>query len=323
MMADDTVDNPDEHIKTASDKFNTVSFDGTSQHQLNRREVGTEMTVYIAALMQNQTFRERLEAAHQELGQMTVIAFLNQMALRDPNGYPAFSARFQSDFGDVSPDTPLSQITSSDGRSFLSHPDYVDVVSRETLNLALRDFAETYAGNVEYDFGSKDISSGGIDCSGFVAEAFGFACPDNTFRGLSITHSHGQVDHILDQTGFVLDSSLIGHEAFEASLRGGMVIGLDTGDRSWDRGRTDGQDIRHNIDHVGFTYEAEDGTLMFAHSSGSGNGVNTMTMEAALDRYGSANFYAVDPAMMMEFGPEPDVSSDPEPTEPQVSLALL
>ncbi len=328
-MVESSIDDPETTDRLPADIFNSGGFDeitGMAMRDIQRREISSDISSYIAALMQNDNFRDSLQSAHNDFGQMTLIAFLALLQGRDPEGYADFSQRFQRDFGDdIDPGTRLSDIRSLDGQSFLTHPDYVDVVSRETLNMALRNFAETYAGNVEYDFGSKDISSGGIDCSGFVAEAFGFACPDNTFRGLSVTHSHGQVAHIFDQTGFVLDSSLIGREAFEASLRGGMIIGLDTGDRGWDRGRADGQDIRHNMDHVGFTFEREDGTLMFAHSSGSGQGVNIMTMENALDRYGSANFYAVDPAMMMELDSQPDIDPDntPDPDDPEGRLLAL
>lgn len=136
--------------------------------------------------------------------------------------------------------------------------------------------ADMISRGVTYGFGSKSGSS--IDCSGFVQDVLGRA--DNDLKsklgvdtrigGVCVTHSDGQISALRKEASF---------ETNLRSVKEGTVVGIDTGVKSWDSGRT------YGIDHIGVTYkDLKSGEMMFAQSSGSGKGVNTMPYDDWLSK---------------------------------------
>ena len=139
-------------------------------------------------------------------------------------------------------------------------------------------YAQTQAAidsGVKYGFGSKSTSSGMIDCSGWVAQmnkSFISSLNDtgtemagtNQAMKMFDAPAAGIVENLANVTGKVLRND----ELTVDSLREGMIIGEDNGDKGWDAGRYKG------IDHV--TQVVKDpvtGQMMISQSS-SGKGVN-------------------------------------------------
>lgn len=137
---------------------------------------------------------------------------------------------------------------------------------------------------VKYGFGSKNTRTGKIDCSGWVAQINKNLIGDIANQGESMAGSKkaerlfeggaaGIVENIANVTGKVMGNS----ELTADSLREGMIIGEDNGEKGWDKGRYNG------IDHI--TQVVKDpttGQLMISQSSG-GKGVNLMPASDYLD----------------------------------------
>lgn len=171
---------------------------------------------------------------------------------------------------------------------------------RQHINTGIEHAAKDGAArHVSYEFGVKDGKTS-IDCSGFVRKA-----ADSGFAHLhgkhgyhsSATHeldncSDAQVNAVFEKTGFMLDGSNVNMQ----NLKEGMVIGIDSGDHGWDRGRTRG------IDHIGTIYRDDNsGKLMFAESS-SCRGVHSTPLDQWLKNahHHHLKLYAVDLAMMAD-----------------------
>ena len=155
----------------------------------------------------------------------------------------------------------------------LSQPQYVDAAIRSALSLSIEKYTEeSIKRGVKYQMGQKDGNA--IDCSGFVAQAVAAmqrasGMTDTNYRAIFAHHSNNQVMNLARETGSLLQGDQVNLQTMKA----GMVIGIDSGDRRWDRGRT------HGIDHIGIVYMDKDsGKLMFAESRG-GVGVMTTPLE--------------------------------------------
>jgi hypothetical protein len=154
---------------------------------------------------------------------------------------------------------------------------------------------------VRYGFGDRTGTTR-IDCSGFVHNATREGYDDlQTGRGRRAstgflnTSSEGQIDAVFRATGTMIRDGEVQLDSLEA----GMIIGLDTGRKSWDRGRARG------IDHVVVTYtDSRTGKLMIAESCG-GVGVRRMEadqwLERMRNRYGNRlHLFATDLAEMAD-----------------------
>ncbi len=187
----------------------------------------------------------------------------------------------------------------------------MDAAARTVMNIAIEQTVEDMAERgVEYGFGVKD-GTRSIDCSGLVAKAIqngaGLAKQGITLEGadgaatirfhdrlagLVANHSDGQVSALARKGGM-----LTGADVTAENIKAGMVVGLDTGDKVWDRGRELG------VDHVGIVYrDSESGDLMFAQSSSSGGGVNIQRLDDWLDSNTAerAKLFAVDSVVLAE-----------------------
>lgn len=133
--------------------------------------------------------------------------------------------------------------------------------------------------NVKYQMEGKDLSSGAIDCSGWVYEmssqlmaGMNAAMGEDVFsaearqalkRGAGKEGAAGIVRAVSEQTGQLFTNEQLAPEM----AKEGMVIGLDTGRKGWEAGRF------KDIDHVVQTYrDPATGELMVSESRG-GRGV--------------------------------------------------
>jgi hypothetical protein len=196
-------------------------------------------------------------------------------------------------------------------QAIFDKPEHIDAAARTVVNIGIeRTVEDMEARGVKYGFGDKSGTSA-IDCSGLVQKALGNAFGmaedgisltgedgkatisfDNADKRLLVTHSDGQIVGIGKESGM-----LRGGDVKMENLREGMVIGLDTGDRGWDRGRTLG------VDHVGIVYrDTETGVMKFAQSSSSGDGVNIQDLDKWLESNTAqrSQLYAVDPVALAE-----------------------
>lgn len=190
-------------------------------------------------------------------------------------------------------------------------PEHIDAAARTVVNIGIERTVEAMeARGVRYGFGDKSGVSA-IDCSGLVQRslenAFAIAEDGITVSGddgavtisfdrsdanLLKTHSDGQIANIGRESGV-----LRGADVSAENLREGMVVGLDTGDKGWDRGRTFG------VDHVGIVYrDTETGVMKFAQSSSSGGGVNIQDLDdwLASNTAKRSQLFAVDPVQLGE-----------------------
>lgn len=137
---------------------------------------------------------------------------------------------------------------------------------------------------VKYSFSSKNSSSGAIDCSGWVAEntrnmmeavnaesgkpIYGKEAKAVLRKGAN-GGAAGLIQTVSQATGELLSNDALAPD----KVREGMMIGMDTGEKGWDRGRFEG------IDHIVQTYrDAETGRMMVSESS-SGQGVKITDYE--------------------------------------------
>ena len=191
------------------------------------------------------------------------------------------------------PDT-LAQARYGVSQGVFADDNTADAAFRAVVNIGIERHAESLeARGVGYGFGDKNSDHGTIDCSGFVNEtvknSMNAALPGESRPLTSIfaNHSDGQISGLARKTGSMLSGSDVTHE----SLKAGMVIGIDSGDKGWDRGRDLG------VDHVGIVYvDSETGQKMFAESRGGGVGVDTTPLDEKLAQYQSKGYklYASD-----------------------------
>lgn len=138
-----------------------------------------------------------------------------------------------------------------------------------SVSNGIADQTSQYAGKVRYfrdDTGrtTRDPRNGGIDCSGWV----GWTLEKCGLKGYRHLNAEGQVQKAQR------DGRAMTQDEILRSPKEGMVIGIDTGPKKWDKGRTTG------IDHVAITYrDPTTGKLMVSESSGS-KGVHSQTWES-------------------------------------------
>jgi hypothetical protein len=152
---------------------------------------------------------------------------------------------------------------------------------------------------ITYKFGSKNINSGGIDCSGWVQsinknmmEGINRQAGKQVFspkdEGLLNDSASGIISNVSRATGILKTNADL---RSSADLKEGMMIGLDTGEHGWDNGRAMG------IDHITQVVKNPDtGKLMISQSS-SHKGPNLTDADEWLNRNQRKGnkLYATDP----------------------------
>ncbi|MCB1839023.1 MAG: hypothetical protein KDI61_02005 [Alphaproteobacteria bacterium] len=175
---------------------------------------------------------------------------------------------------------------------------YSETTLRTAVSIGIERYAEdSVRRGVKYEFGAKADGGDSVDCSGFVRNAVSQIEALRSGSNVNVssifsTHSDGQVCNVSNATGFMLQ----GDEVTLSAMKAGMIVGIDSGDKGWDAGRT------HGINHIGIVYaDSETGKLMFAESK-SGSGVTTTELSEWLDRAHSRgyNLYATDVVRLAE-----------------------
>lgn len=179
--------------------------------------------------------------------------------------------------------------------------------------------------NVKYELGAKNSRQGTIDCSGWVyeqtsslmnginqamgKEVFSPAAKKALKQGADNQGAAGIVQSVANYTGKLYQ----GEELDPSRIGGGMVIGIDTGKKSWDGGRFQG------IDHIAQTYrDPTTGQLMVSESSSS-RGVHSQTYESWYNYYvkkKGARIFGGNVAAMANQGALPQEGQGQTPTSP-------
>lgn len=156
------------------------------------------------------------------------------------------------------------------------------VVLNAPYDLSIKYDANTYG------FGTKDVTSGKVDCSGWVGtmirdsmheinkeagrEIF-TAADRQPLRDLSMYNSAG---HLVQRTQQHSGMLLTGAQVNAANLREGMIIGEDNGKKGWDAGRYKG------IDHITMVVRNPNSGELMISQSDSSRGVNLMSVDKYL-----------------------------------------
>ena len=158
---------------------------------------------------------------------------------------------------------------------------------------------------VGYRMGSKNSRRGEIDCSGWVAEV-NRSLMDNVNAAMGEQVYSGEARKVLERganggaAGLIQSVSqatgeLLGNADLSPDkIRAGMMIGLDTGDRGWERGRFKG------IDHIAQTYvDPKTGKMMVTESTSrtanGGRGVQSIPYEEFYAKWSKrAKLYGTD-----------------------------
>lgn len=158
---------------------------------------------------------------------------------------------------------------------------------------------------VGYRMGSKNSQRGEIDCSGWVAEV-NRSLMNNVNAAMGEQIYSGEARKVLERganggaAGLIQSVSqatgeLLGNADLSPDkIRAGMMIGLDTGDRGWERGRFKG------IDHIAQTYvDPQTGKMMVTESTSrtanGGRGVQSIPYEEFYAKWSNrAKLYGTD-----------------------------
>lgn len=182
-------------------------------------------------------------------------------------------------------------------KSFAKAPEAAVEATSQALQQGTQDAIDR---GVRYQFGSKNSASGGIDCSGWVTEntrnmmeavnaesgkpIYGKEAKAVLRQGAN-GGAAGLIQTVSQATGELLSNDALAPD----KVREGMMIGMDTGNKGWDRGRFGG------IDHIVQTYrDAETGRMMVSESS-SRKGVTVTDYEEWYKKWnGRAKLYGTD-----------------------------
>lgn len=154
-----------------------------------------------------------------------------------------------------------------------------------------------------YGFGTKDVTSGKVDCSGWVGTLIRdsmheinkeagrevFAAKDR--MGLHNLGEGNSAGHLVEKAQKASGVLLTGGQVTAANLKEGMIIGEDNGKKGWDAGRYKG------IDHITMVVrDPKSGELMISQSDSS-RGVNLMPVDKYLagKNAGGTELFATDP----------------------------
>lgn len=158
---------------------------------------------------------------------------------------------------------------------------------------------------IKYGYGSKDIKSGRIDCSGWVSNmTTGMMDAVNKEAGKDVYGKEAKqamkgsaadiTQNVAKQTGFMLQ----GDDVKAENLKEGMTLGMATGG-----GKGNGR--FNEIDHIAQVIkDVETGKMMVSESTGdaSKGGVKKTDLNEYLANYKKqgTKFYATDPTLMAE-----------------------
>lgn len=191
--------------------------------------------------------------------------------------FPTTRTRYAKELGEMldlahnNVQSPYPDLTSSMSAQI------AEVTKRHEYRNGLNPLGVRYHMNQKGENGPRSISARATDCSGWVTEtATGMMESINANAGVEIfsrldirafrqaSSSENIIATLEKRSGKpVLENSALTPQ----NARGGMVIGIDSGDKRWDRGR------KRGIDHIVQTFYDENGELMVSESSSGKGGV--------------------------------------------------
>ncbi len=170
---------------------------------------------------------------------------------------------------------------------------------------------DAMARGVTYGFGAKNSESGAIDCSGWITEMnqksiasmnarMGSAVYGDKAKLALMIGANGGAAGIVLAMKIATGEELTNDDLTPDAIREGMIIGLDTGEKSWDTGRYEG------IDHIVQTYKDHaTGQIMVSQASG-GKGVHVMPYDEWYRQWNpKAKLYGVDMSLLANPHPIP------------------
>lgn len=152
--------------------------------------------------------------------------------------------------------------------------------------------------DVKYGFGSKNLASGKVDCSGWVSqmqnatmEEINQKAGKTVFSGKDFFDKNNQAAADIIKDSVQTTGTLMRSPLDKSQLKEGMIIGEDNGQKGWDKGRYNG------IDHITMVVkDPKTGQLMVSQSRG-GEGVELTTLDKYLERKqaNGVELFATDP----------------------------
>ncbi len=152
--------------------------------------------------------------------------------------------------------------------------------------------------DVKYGFGSKNLASGKVDCSGWVSqmqnatmEEINQKAGKTVFSGKDFFDKNNQAAADIIKDSVQTTGTLMRSPLDKSQLKEGMIIGEDNGQKGWDKGRYNG------IDHITTVVkDPKTGQLMVSQSRG-GEGVELTTLDKYLERKqaNGVELFATDP----------------------------
>jgi len=150
-----------------------------------------------------------------------------------------------------------------------------------------------------YGFGSKALSTGKIDCSGWAVEMINATFSEiNEKAGKKVFEDSERFSLEMDAASSIVRKAvqrsgvlIAGRELTPEALREGMVIGEDNGAKGWDQGRYKG------IDHILFVLRDPNGGELMVSQSRGGEGVELLPLDDYLahKHKKGAKLFASDP----------------------------
>lgn len=138
--------------------------------------------------------------------------------------------------------------------------------------------------HVQYGFGSKNVSTGNVDCSGWVVEMQNATMKEiNQKAGKEIFSKKDLFSPGNDAAATIIQKSvnrssmlIEGKQVTKDILREGMIIGEDNGNKGWDKGRYKG------IDHITMVVRDPKTNALIISESSSKKGVHLTPVDQYL-----------------------------------------
>jgi hypothetical protein len=226
--------------------------------------------------MERKAAEERMKAAEERLGKANKA---NQEAdeVVKKAAERMTLAKQGKDPGAVSAGTPPSTSGTTAPATSTGTPTVDKAAVTEGVGNLYQQTQDAINKGIKYGFGSKDLKTGAIDCSGWIANInTNMMNSINKEAGKEIYGKEakkafqGSAADIIKNVSAAGGGMLEGSKDIRKNLKEGMLIGEDNGAKGWDAGRYKG------IDHITQTVkDPKTGKLMISESQG-GKGV-TMT----------------------------------------------
>ena len=183
-------------------------------------------------------------------------------------------AKQGKDPGAVATASPTTAATTTTSPSSTGTPTVDKAAITEGVGNLYQQTQDAMNKGIKYGFGSKDLKTGAIDCSGWIANInTNMMNSINKEAGKEIYGKEakkafqGSAADIIKNVSAAGGGMMEGSKAIRANLKEGMLIGEDNGMKGWDAGRHKG------IDHITQTVkDPKTGKLMISESQG-GKGV--------------------------------------------------